>query len=122
MTSRPGAAAMLVLVIAALHGPAAQAHATLKQSAPADGAVLARAPTEVSITFNEALEKLFSGAVLRDRAGSLVGNAKAALDPANPAVLRLAVPPLKPGRYVVKWTAVGHDGHRQHGAIRFSVR
>lgn len=120
MKLRPDAA--VVLAMALLQAPAALAHAMLKQSVPANGAVLAVAPREVTITFNERLEKLFSSASLRDAAGNAVGSAKAMLDSANPAVLRLAVPALKPGRYAVTWTAVGHDGHRQGGENRFSVR
>lgn len=76
----------------------------------------------MTITFNEKLEKLFSNANVIDAAGAMVSTSKARINPANPAMLRLAVPPLKAGNYTVRWTAVGHDGHRLTGNILFSVR
>ncbi len=113
-------AACLLSCAALLTGPA-QGHAVIKQSVPANGAVVA-APREVTITFNEKLEKLFTSATLHHAGGAVVTTPKATLDPANPSVLRLAAPALKPGRYVVKWTAVGRDGHRLAGKIDFTVR
>ena len=100
---------------------AAFAHAVVRHSSPAQGAALAASPKEVTITFNEKVEKLFTSATLKDAAGAKVGSAKAKIDAADPATLRLAVPALKPGKYVISWTAVGHDGHRLTGNIRFSV-
>lgn len=99
----------------------ALAHAVVRQSSPAQGAILATAPEEVTITFNEKVEKLFSTATLKNAAGATVVTTKAKIDPANPSTLRLAVPALKSGKYVVNWTAVGQDGHRRTGAINFSV-
>jgi methionine-rich copper-binding protein CopC len=98
------------------------AHAVVKQSAPANGAVLDAAPAQVDITFNEKVEKLFSTVILKNGAGKAVPTAKASVDPANPAVLHLPLPPLASGKYVAHWTAVGHDGHRLSGDIRFSIK
>jgi methionine-rich copper-binding protein CopC len=116
------------LALAALAGAAllasvpALAHAVVKQSLPAKGAVLDAAPKEIVITFNEKVEKLFSTATLTSAAGVTVPTDKAKVDPANPAMLRLPVPALASGTYVVHWTAVGHDGHRLGGDIGFSVK
>ena len=112
----------VVLIVAASQANMALAHAVVKASVPAQGAVLAVAPKEVSITFNEKVEKLFSSVILKNAAGATVSTAKVRVDPANPAILRLAVPPLSAGAYVVHWSAVGHDGHRLAGDIRFSVK
>jgi len=111
----------LILVAAAAFSSAAMAHAVVKQSVPAQGAKLAVAPKEVAITFNEKVEKMFTSAVLKTGAGAAIETAKATVDAANPAILHLPLPPLKAGAYVVTWTAVGHDGHRQSGHIAFSV-
>jgi len=111
----------LCLVAAAAFSSAAMAHAVIKQSVPAQGAKLAAAPKEVVITFNEKVEKMFTSATLATAAGAIITTAKATIDPANPAILRLPLPALKPGAYVVKWTAVGHDGHRRTGDIGFTV-
>lgn len=109
-------------VLLSMAGSAALAHALVTASSPAQGAVLAAAPEEVSITFNEKVEKLFSNATLKDARGATVSTAKARVDDVNPAVLRLALPALAPGKYVVKWTAVGIDGHRRAGDIAFSIK
>ena len=111
----------LVLLAAALCSSAAMAHAVIKQSVPANGAKLAVAPKEVTITFNEKVEKMFTSAVLTTAAGATVATDKATVDSANPAMVRLALPALPSGAYVVKWTAVGHDGHRRSGDIGFTV-
>ncbi len=97
------------------------AHAVIKQSVPANGATLAVAPKEVTITFNEKVEKMFTSAVLKTAAGATIATDKATIDAANPAVVRLALPALPSGAYVVKWTAVGRDGHRRTGDIGFTV-
>lgn len=112
----------LLVAAAAVGSVPAMAHAVVKKSVPADGALLAAAPKEIAITFNEKVEKMFSTATLGDASGATVSTAKAALDPANPSVLKLAVPALQAGQYVVKWTAVGNDGHRRTGDIRFTVK
>jgi copper resistance protein C len=112
----------LCLVGAAAFSSTAMAHAVIKQSVPAQGATLAAAPKEVVITFNEKVEKMFTSATLNTAAGAAIATGKAAVDPANPAILRLPLPALQPGAYVVKWTAVGHDGHRRTGDIGFTIK
>jgi methionine-rich copper-binding protein CopC len=109
------------LMLASLCSAAALAHAAVQQSIPAQGAHLSTPPREVNIIFNEKVEKLFTTAVLTDAAGTAVATDKSQLDAANPALLRLALPVLKPGAYIVAWTAVGRDGHRRKGHINFSV-
>ena len=109
-------------VLMALCSAGAMAHAIVTKSSPAQGAEVAAMPREVSITFNEKVEKLFSTAILADGSGKTISTPKAQIDPANPAMLRLAVPVLASGKYLVKWTAVGGDGHRRTGDIRFTVK
>ena len=110
------------LLLLILSSAGAMAHAIVTKSVPAQDAALAAAPTEVAITFNEKVEKLFSTAKLMNATGAPIATPKARIDPANPAQLRLAVPTLAAGKYVVKWTAVGSDGHRRTGDIRFTVK
>lgn len=109
-------------IVLAAGSTAAMAHALVTSSSPVQGAALAAAPREVTITFNEKVEKLFSTATLTSAAGATLSRAKATVDPDNPAMLRLPVPELGPGKYIVKWTAVGNDGHRRSGDIRFSIK
>lgn len=110
------------LALVVLPAASALAHAVVKQSVPSSGAILAAAPGEVRITFNEKVEKMFTTATLKNAAGATVGTAKAALDPADPSTLRLPLPVLKAGKYSVHWTAVGGDGHRRTGELRFTIK
>lgn len=116
---RIGIPAML-LVAMAMHGTV-WAHATLQSATPAKDAVVA-APTEITLQFNEKLEGAFSSAKVVDSAGKAVGTDKAVLDPANPAILKLAVPALAAGKYKVEYAVVGHDGHRRKGDYAFTVK
>lgn len=114
-----GITAMLLAAMA-MHGTV-RAHATLQGATPAKDAVVA-APTEITLQFNEKLEAAFSSARVVDSAGKAVGTDKAALDPANPAILKLGVPALAAGRYRVEYAVVGHDGHRRKGDYSFTVK
>lgn len=98
------------------------AHAALQSATPAKDAEVAAAPKEITLQFNEKLEAAFSSAKLVDSTGKEVPTEKAALDTANPSVLKLAVPALAPGKYKVEYVGVGHDGHRRKGDYSFTVK
>jgi methionine-rich copper-binding protein CopC len=111
-----------VLTGAMLASPFAAAHAKLTGSEPAAGATVSPAPKALALTFNEKIEASFSSMTLKDAGGKDVASAKAHVDAASPAVLRLDVPVLTPGAYTVQWIAVGHDGHRRIGDFTFTVK
>ncbi len=113
------AAAMAATLLAS---PFAAAHATLKQSNPEAGAVLQAAPKEIALTFNEKIEEAFSSVSVADAAGKPAASAKAVVDAANPAVVRLTLPVLAAGAYTVTWAVAGHDGHRRKGSFAFTVK
>ncbi len=100
----------------------AQAHASLKSSSPAEGATVAVAPRDISLTFSEKVEEAFSAITLKDAAGKGVTASKAHVDAADGATLHLDAPPLASGAYSVQWVAVAHDGHRRTGEFRFTVK
>ena len=56
MTGRVCSALVATVAVALVVAPAAFAHATLVSSTPSNGAVLARAPKQVVLTFNEPVE------------------------------------------------------------------
>jgi methionine-rich copper-binding protein CopC len=105
-----------------LASPFAAAHAKLTSSEPAAGATVSPAPKALALTFNEKIEESFSSVTVKDAGGKDVASAKAHVDAANPAILRLDVPTLAPGVYTVQWIAVGHDGHRRTGDFTFTVK
>jgi methionine-rich copper-binding protein CopC len=62
----------VVLIVASLLGTAAFAHADLKSAEPAAGSAATTSPTQIRITFSEAVIAKFSGVELKDQAGKLI--------------------------------------------------
>ena len=96
------------------------AHSVLLKSSPSDKAVLAQAPSEIRLTFNERIEPRFSTIEL-SIAGSRIEAERAAVEKDNPNDLVLRPPPLKPGRYLVKWRAISTDSHKIEGTFGFQI-
>jgi methionine-rich copper-binding protein CopC len=95
----------------------ALAHARLLKSSPGSGAHT-KPPRHVILTFSEALEPAFSGALLMDSDGRNFSGAPVKVD--GP-VMTLTPDRLAPGSYHVSWHAVGHDTHRTEGEFSFIV-
>lgn len=117
MRARPFAGSVALCMAAA-----ASAHAFLDQADPKVGSTVQAAPKEVQLRFSEALEGAFSAIQVLDANGQPVTTARARVDGGNPQHLRLAVPPLRPGPYVVKWRVVSVDTHATEGHYTFTVR
>lgn len=110
------------MAAAALASPFAAAHASLKRSTPEAGAI-GIAPKEIVLTFNEKVEQAFSSITVTDAGGKpVVATHQATVDAANPAILRLQLPPVSAGAYTVSWAVAGHDGHRRKGTFNFTVK
>ena len=114
--------AACVFSAATLAAPLAMAHAKLTASNPAAGAVLEAAPTAITLTFNEKIERAFSSITLTNSEGKAVPTDKEEVDAANPAVVRVRTNGLVAGKYTVKWAVAGRDGHRRTGTFSFSVK
>jgi methionine-rich copper-binding protein CopC len=112
MTHRPALFAALLLATSAAWG-----HAHVKASTPANGSTLAAAPAQLAITFNEAAQ-------VTALSLQLDGAAPVPLAPLPKAPARelaMPLPALAAGHYVVKWRAVGDDGHVTAGTLQFTV-
>ena len=94
------------------------ANAHLIKSSPANGAHV-RSPSRILLTFSEALEPAFSGALLLDEEGRNWTGDPVKID--GP-VMRFSPGKLPPGAYIVSWHAVGHEGRRLDGRVHFTVR
>jgi copper transport protein len=105
------------LLLSAFLAGQALAHAALVASDPADGAVLAKAPTELSLTFDEPVSPLILKLVEPD--GSTVSLGEPRLD-GNRVVLA-APSSLGTGSYVLSWRVISEDGHPVGGAVVFSI-
>ena len=97
----------------------ALANARLVKSSPVNGARV-HSPSRIVLSFSEALEPAFSGALLLDKDGRDLTADPVRIDG---AILRLRPSRrLAPGGYTVSWHSVGHEGHRLDGRIHFTVQ
>lgn len=114
-------ATLALLAIFSLAAPAASAHAILESSSPADGAVVASSPAEVTLNFSENVT-LPPGAVV------VLDSAKHRVDTGNPhagktgsSVVVGLKAKLAKGSYLVAWHVISADSHPVQGGVVFSV-
>jgi methionine-rich copper-binding protein CopC len=100
---------------------AAQAHAKLLSSTPAIGSEGA-SPSEIRMTFSEAIYPNFSGIVLKDQAGHVVKTGAAHAENGKTTLVVPLTGKLAPGAYEVDWHAVCVDTHRMKGSWDFKVK
>jgi hypothetical protein len=100
---------------------AALSHAFLDAAIPLVGGTTPASPKEIRLTFSEAIEPRFSGIDLVTEDGRAISTAQATVDPREDKQLVLALPPLAPGRYRVRWHVVSVDTHRTEGEYSFAV-
>ncbi len=112
-----GALALVVLPLS-LAAPAS-AHDELLSTLPADGASVAEAPTEVSLTFGEEAQKLGTAVVVTDAAGVRLGDGRVVVD--GPLVTQAITPPTVAGEVRVSYRVVSADGHPVTGTFSFTV-
>ena len=109
-----------VALVLCASGPAF-AHAQLRNATPTVGGSVAAAPSEISLNFSEALEPSFSTVVVRDAFGKRVDKADAHLDSNDRTTMRVSLPTLTEGTYIVVWRALSPDTHKTEGAFIFRV-
>jgi copper transport protein len=109
-----------VLLLAAAFPAAAQAHANLLRTDPAAGSVVATAPAQVVLRFDQEVRDV-SSTVTNDQ-----GDAVAA-SPTHTAAgdVRALVIPLRPnlpdGDYTIRWRIVSTDGHIISGVFAIGI-
>jgi len=112
----------VVLLVLATAPSAVWAHATLVRSAPADGAVLAEAPREVRLWFDENISPAFSSAQLLDSKSQPIELAGIRTDPSDPTQLILSLRELPAGVYsLLAKTLSEADGHVSRSFLVFGV-
>ena len=122
MSHQRRAIVLATAAVMVLGGPvAALAHAHLVRAVPAAGGTVSTAPNEVTLRFNEKLERAFSSVVVRDAAGKQVNKGDAAVDRNDRTIMRVMLQPLEPGVYKVEWQAVSADTHKVNGDFTFTV-
>nr|MDH3162553.1 copper resistance protein CopC [Bacillus licheniformis] len=98
------------------------AHAYIVQSTPAENQELKKAPEEIKIEFNEAIQNGFHSITVRNSSGERVDSGKTEIDPQNAKIMTVKLKPkLKDDIYSAEWRAVSADGHPVSGTIPFSI-
>ncbi|MER8404786.1 copper resistance CopC/CopD family protein [Mesorhizobium sp. M0185] len=109
------AAIVLLATIAAPN--AAFAHAALIKAEPADGAVLAQSPSQMSLTFSEPVSPLVLTLVRPDGTSIPLSSFRLSgqtVEIDNPQALTS-------GTHVLSWRVISADGHPVGGSVLFSV-
>lgn len=99
----------------------ADAHAVLKGASPPAGATIRTAPEAVTLTFNEKPEPSLTRIEVTDAQGTRVDRGTVTVVPGKAERVRVALQPLAPGEYVVRWVLTSVDTHRTEGSYRFKV-
>ncbi|MGW1873052.1 copper resistance CopC/CopD family protein [Streptomyces sp. NPDC001975] len=100
----------------------ASAHAALRGSDPADGAVLKSSPGSVTLTFTESVGLLDDSFRVYDPTNHRVATGDPEHGPAGSDTARITFPKkLGTGTFTVAWRVVSADSHPVSGALTFSV-
>jgi methionine-rich copper-binding protein CopC len=97
------------------------AHAELVESHPSGGDVLAKAPDQVRLRFDEPVKAELEPIMVYSEESERVdqGNARVSTD--DPKVVSVDLKKLPDGVYGVDWTVTSEDGHVVDGALGFTV-
>jgi len=85
---------------------------------PIDGSTVSSAPTQVVLTFDEAVEKVGDGVVVTAPSGARVGSGAPVVD--GSTLTQQLTPLAEPGRYTVAFRVVSDDGHPVTGTQTFT--
>ncbi|MER9210580.1 copper resistance CopC/CopD family protein [Mesorhizobium sp. M0663] len=112
-----GLLAAIVLLATIVAPNAAFAHAALIKAEPADGAVLAQSPSQMSLTFSEPVSPLVLTLVRPDGTSIPLTSFRLSgqtVEIDNPQALTS-------GTHVLSWRVISADGHPVGGSVLFSV-
>ena len=119
---RVTARVLIVMLVFAALPATAQAHATLLTSTPEAESVVAQAPAQVTLTFDQAVQPVVGGTDVVDSHGDSVTRGAAHSDPANARILVVGLQPACPTATTpVRWRVVSTDGHLISGVLAFGV-
>jgi methionine-rich copper-binding protein CopC len=108
-----------MMLLGALNAQASSAHAARVSSEPADNAILAAGPNQVSATFNERLQTTFAAMTVVGPDGNLWNTGDTSV---QGAVVSSGLRPLGPvGTYTVNYRVTSADGHVVSGSWPFRL-
>ncbi len=120
-STRQLVAALAILVgVLALGTTAASAHATLESSSPADGQSVLTSPSEIRITFSEAVTTISDGLSVLDADGKTIDTGNSEIVDGRTLVAPISES-LSDGTYVATYRVLSADGHPVSGSLLFGV-
>ena len=114
--------AAVTIALGSAEPPPALAHSMLVKAEPPRRAVLAKAPGQVRLWFNEDIEGDYASLAVLDADKHPVTDAKPTLASDDPKSIVLPLPELAPGKYSVKFRVLSVDGHVVDSAFDFTVK
>ena len=114
--------AAAVVITLGSAAPQALAHSMLVKAEPPRRAVLAKAPEQVRLWFNEDIEGDYASLTVLDADKHPVTDAKPTLASDDPKSIVLPLPALAPGKYSVKFRVLSVDGHVVDSTFDFTVK
>jgi len=119
----PRAAVLLFSMLIVVMPGIAKGHAFPDHSDPRVGATISASPSQVRIWFDSDLEPVFSSIMVHaEKDDSMVDKRDGRVDPSDPTLLEVSLPPLPAGVYIVYWSVVARDGHRTSGKYTFTIQ
>lgn len=119
---RASVAGVLVFVLLTLLPAApAWAHATLVESTPGDGTVMAQQPAEVTLRYDEGVSTALGAVRVLAPDGSRVDTGDVTRRDGDRTVAVALRPGLAPGTYTLLWRVLSADNHTVFGSSTFSV-
>ena len=115
---RIAATAMMVGLASAMSPTVAQAHAVVVRASLVEKPPAAGAPTTAVLYFNSGIEIKFTQAFLRYADSHEV---PLAVVGGTPGELRIDLPSLPAGPYVLRYRVLAADGHFTDSALRFHI-
>jgi len=119
---RHGVVGTAVAMAICVHVTPALAHSMLVKAEPPRRAVLATAPAQVRLWFNEEIEGDYASLVVLDAEKHPVTEIKPKLAQDDRKSIVLPLPELTPGKYSVKYRVLSVDGHVVESYFDFTVK
>ena len=108
-------------ITSGLDATPADAHAILQSTEPGAGSTVKRPPRSVTLHFDEQVEVSFGSVRVYNTNASRVDEGHPSHPAGDSHAVRLALPRLADGSYVVTWRVISADSHPVHGAFTFRI-